>query len=151
VVQQPNGATVQYLSDLPKVEERVFPPPGSPQPPGVDGTVTVGGVRSPHGVFMHGAPSFKAPAFARYSLEKKYSRFSAEVAMNDSAHEWASLTFVVLADGREVWQSGNVNKGAQPEKCDLDVRGVSVLTLEVRTVGTHQGAHGAWIEPRLTK
>jgi serine/threonine protein kinase len=142
---------VDYLSDLPRADERVFPPPDAPRPPNVDGTVHVRGVRSPHGLFMHGSPSFRPPSFARYALGKKYSRFAAEVALNDTANTWAGLIFVVLADGKEVWQSRTLSAGDPPERCDLDVRGVTALTLEVRTTGPHTGAHGAWVEPRFTK
>jgi hypothetical protein len=144
-------APVEYLSDRPKVEERVFPPPGAPRLPGIDGSVRVGGAPVPHGIFMHGAPGFGQPVFAIYSLDKKYSRFTAEVALNDSAGRWTGLIFVVNADGKDVWTSGNISAVGQRETCDIDVTGVNLLRLEVRTMGPHQGAHGAWIDPRLTK
>ena len=147
----PSETATEYLSGLPKFDERRFPPPDAPQPPNVDGSVWVNGVRSPHGVFMHGAPGFGPPAFCSYSLDKKYRRFVTEVAMNDSANRWSGLVFVVSADGKEVWTSGHMSAGGPKQTCDIDVTGVSVLQLEVRTVGPHMGAHGAWIEPRLTK
>ncbi len=46
---------VEYLRDLSKSDEKKFPPPDVPAPPGVDGTVRVRSVPSPHGIFMHGA------------------------------------------------------------------------------------------------
>jgi hypothetical protein len=108
-------------------------------------------VHSPHGIFMHGAPGFDPPVYVRYAVDKKYSRFTADVAMNDTAGKWSGLIFVVRADGNELWQSRKLSAGDPAERCDLDVRNVTALTLEVRTAGPHQGAHGAWIEPRLTK
>jgi serine/threonine protein kinase len=142
---------VEYLCDFPKADERTFPPPGAPQPPDLDGTVRVGRVASPHGIFMHGSPGFDPPTFASYALDKKYARFITDVAMNDSAGKWNSLIFVVKGDGNELWKSRNLSAGDPQVHCDLDVSGVRVLTLEVRTIGTERGAHGAWIEPRLTK
>jgi hypothetical protein len=100
---------------------------------------------------MHGAPGFGPPAYACYSLDKKFSRFTADVALNDTAGKWTGMIFVVIADGKEVWSSGNISSAGQKETCDISVAGVSVLRLEVRTMGPHQGAHGAWVEPRLTK
>jgi serine/threonine protein kinase len=140
-----------YLSDLPKQAELVFPPPGAPLPPGVDGSVTVGGVRSPHGLYMHGAQESDEPPFVQYSLDGKFSWFTAEVAINDTGRKGCRVGFHVIADGRELWHSGNLTQGDQPEKCDVDVRNVRTLTLEVRTYGPEAGAHGAWIEPRVTK
>jgi len=147
----PTAEVMVYLMDLPKLDERTFPPPDAPPPPGVDGTVTVNGVRSPHGIFMHGAPAFKPVAFARYSLDKKYSRFTTDVGMNDMANPWSGLVFVVYGDGKELWKSRDIWPGKGTDRCAVDVQNVTALTLEVRTLGTEQGAHGAWIEPRFTK
>lgn len=144
------AASVIFLSELRKVEDRVFPPAGAPRPPGESEGVRVGGKRSPHGLFMHGAPPLGAPAFASYALDGRFSRFTADVGLNDSAGKWAGLIFVVFADEKQVWSSGNIASAGQTERCDVDVTGVSVLRLEVRTMGPHLGAHGAWVEPRLT-
>jgi hypothetical protein len=100
---------------------------------------------------MHGAPGFGPPTYSSYLLDKKYRRFATDVALNDTASKWPGLIFVVIADGKEVWSSGHLSAGGQKETCDIDVSRVSALRLEVRTVGPHMGAHGAWIEPRLTK
>ncbi|AMV26254.1 Serine/threonine-protein kinase PrkC [Gemmata sp. SH-PL17] len=139
----------QFISELPVLDYYEFPPPGH-LPPHVDGKVRVRGVLSPHGLFMHGAPSFGQQMFTSYSLDKKYARFQSEVAMIDSSDEWSGpLVFVVTADGKELWHSKVMGVGTPKEACDLDVIGVSVLTLGLRTAGNHRGAHGGWIEPRL--
>jgi len=142
---------VEYLCDLTKVDERVFPPQDQPPPPGIDGSVTVGQIRVPHGIFMHGGPTFDVPVFASYALDKKYKHFTTDVAMNDTAGKWSKVEFVVIADEKELWRSRTHGAGTPPERCELDVRGVKILTLEVRTFGPHMGAHGAWIDPRLTR
>jgi serine/threonine protein kinase len=150
-VLHPGTPADEYLCNLPKVAEKTFPPPGAPQPPNLDKTVRIGNVPSPHGIFMHGAPEFETPPFVSYSLDKKYSRFAVDVAMNDSAGKWCGLVFVVSADGKEVWKSPKMTAEQPAEHCDIDVRDAKILTLEVRTSGSDRGAHGAWIEPRLTK
>jgi serine/threonine protein kinase len=148
---EPPVPVVDYLRDLPILDERPFPPPGAPRPPNVDGTVRYGGAAYPHGLFMHGAPPFGPPAYVRYALGKRYSRFTTEVAMNDTANKWSGLQFYVLCDGAERWHSRKISPGDPKELCDIDVRAVNVLTLEVHTIGPHQGAHGVWLDPRLTK
>ena len=50
------------------------------------------------------------------------------------------MIFVVFADGKEVWSSGNISNAGQKETCDVNAPGVSVLRLEVRTMGPHMGA-----------
>lgn len=147
----PTPVPVEYLRDLPKVDERVFPPPDQPPPPGVDGSVTVGGKSVPHGIFMHGGPPFDVPVFASYALDKKYKRFTTDVAMNDTAGKWGRVEFIVIGDGKKIWRSHTLGAGSAPERCELDVSGVKVLTLEVQTFGPHGGTHGAWIDPRLTR
>ena len=116
-------SAVVYLQELRKVDEVKFPPPGLPPPPGVDGTVRVGGIRSPHGIFMHGQPPFQRPSSVSYELDKKYSLFTAEVAMNDSAGKWRVLQFVVLADGKEVWRSRKFSAGDEAERCQTRCAG----------------------------
>jgi serine/threonine protein kinase len=147
----PADPEVVYLVDLPRVDERIFPPPHLPQPPALTGPAVVGGVRRSHSVLVHGAPSFQQPTFIRYALDKKYSRFRAEVAMNDTASAWRTVSFVVQADGKELWRSPNLSRGQHPELCDLDVRNVNHLQLEIHTFGSEYGTHCVWIEPRLTK
>ena len=141
----------QFVSELPQLDGYVFPPPGH-LPPHVDGKVRVRGALAPHGIFMHGAPSFGKQMFASYALDKKYARFQSEVAMTDSSDEWSGpLMFVVTADGKEIWHSDVIGVGTPKESCDLDIQGVNVLTLGLRTLGNHRGAHGGWMEPRLVK
>ncbi|WP_171473527.1 protein kinase domain-containing protein [Frigoriglobus tundricola] len=150
----PAAPVVEYLCDMTKLHERTHPPPGGRPPPGVDGVVRVGGVRAPHGVFMHATPSRAEPAIATYKLDRKYLRFTAEVAMNDSARrpEDGPLVFTVAIDGEEKWRSRELAPRQPPERCDLDVRGANELTIGVQFLGArYQGAHGAWIEPHLTR
>ncbi len=66
--------------------------------------------------------------------------------MNDTGSKWCGLIFVIRGDGKELWQSKPLSAGDPKEHCDLDVSGVSVLTLEVRMVGTERGVdRTAWL------
>ena len=150
----PGQPEIVYLSDLTPVGGVDWPlgTPGRPYPPGVDGSVTVRGRRSPHGVFMHPAPPGRGPASATYALGGGYSRFTSGVALNDSPVEFPPLVrFAVYGDGSPLWRSEDVTRRGGEQTCDVDVRGVSELRIEVTCGWEPRGAHAVWVEPRLTK
>lgn len=141
------------VADLEKVREVWYPGPGRPLPPGVDGSVTVGGRRVPRGLFMHPAPPHEHWTHTTFKLPAGYARFVADVAPNDTARDWNwAFVFVVLADGREVWRSEPVRYGDPVRHLDVAIAGARELTLGVVLVeGQHPGAHAAWIDPHVTK
>ncbi|MFO0823626.1 MAG: protein kinase [Gemmataceae bacterium] len=140
---------VVYLSDFPTSKVKFgFAPPLLP---GFDGIVRVQGRNYPHGVFMHPAPNHDVSQNT-YTLGKQFTRFNAEVTFNDTGDPNPSpLRFAVLVDGKQKWQSGMVRRGSPPQACDVDVRGADSLSLEVVADGDERGAHGAWLDARLTK
>jgi serine/threonine protein kinase len=145
---------VVYLSDAQNLQTTRWLLPHLP--PGVDGSVVVRGKSSPHGIFMHPVPAGPGagatPASITYRLGKGYSRFIAEVAINDMAPPDApSVTFAVYGDGTRLWKSKAIAKTTGPQLCDLDVSGVNELKLETSTDSDPRGAHAVWIEPRITK
>ena len=144
---------VVYLSDL-TATGRVEWPWGTaerPYPPGADGSVTVRGKRAAHGIFMHPARPDHPPASATFALGKGYSRFAAGVALNDGgAASPSPVRFAVYGDGVRLWQSNDVTRQSADPTCDVDVRGVTELKIEV-TCWEPRGAHAVWIDPRLTK
>ncbi|WP_439622634.1 protein kinase domain-containing protein [Gemmata sp.] len=141
---------VTYLTDFPAA--RTVPAPAVPLPPGADGTVRVNGQAAAHGLFVHPGPREAPPTRATYRLNKEYARFRAAVAYNDTAPPSPPpIRFVVYADGVQKWQSAQPQRAAAPQACDVDVRGVTELVLEVVAEETERGAHAAWIDPRVTK
>jgi hypothetical protein len=119
--------------------------------PDTDGTVVVGSATYPRGIFMH-PMHFGAPAaHITYKLDKGYSRLLAGVAFNDSGERIPPpVVFTVYGDGKQLWTSGQIARGPT-RNCDVDVRGVNELRIEVTAVGSPMGAHAVWIDPRLTK
>jgi serine/threonine protein kinase len=141
---------VLFLTDLTPLAAVGWPTPVPP--PGFDGTVRVGGELSRHGIFLHPPPPFEPPASITYKLGKGYSRFAAGVAINDSAPPFgAPVIFTVYGDGKPRWKSKDVTRQGPPQACDLDVRGVNELTIEVTCPDVPIGAHAVWVEPRLVK
>jgi hypothetical protein len=143
---------VVYLADLKPTDVNDGPWPvsmdgtlGDPQ----GGLVRVNGHESPKGIAMHppDKPSYASATFRIYGLA---SAFRASVALNDSAN-WiaSSATFLVLGDGRVLWEAKPVNRAGQVHHVHLDVTGVDELELRVQSRGSHRGLHAVWIEPRL--
>ncbi|MBA4187988.1 MAG: hypothetical protein C0467_08205 [Planctomycetaceae bacterium] len=139
-----------FLSAFPAAKTVSGPSP--PAPPGFDGTIKVNGRVSEHGIFMHPAPADRPSTRITYKLNKEFARFNAQVAFNDSAPPDApAARFLVLLDGKNTWTSNPVPRNSAPQNCELDVKGVTELTLEVAPEGTERGVHAVWLEPRVTK
>ncbi len=87
-----------------------------------------------------------------YRLDKQYAEFKAEVSLNDGPEESETpLTFAVYGDGKLLWNSPKVTSQADAAKCQVSLKDVAVLTLEVQCPGHPHGAHAVWIEPVLFK
>jgi len=145
-----NGPNVVFLSEFPA--SRTLSGPPMPVPPNFDGTISVGGRVADHGIFLHAAPPGTPPARITYKLNKEFSKFNAEVGCNYTAPPTAPpLRFNVYLDGVKQWTSNPIQRNAPAVSREFDVKGVTELTLEVTSDGTPQGAHGAWLDPRVTK
>lgn len=106
--------------------------------------VKVGGLVHDKGLGMH--PDMRA----RYVLAKKARRFRTGAALND--HTDAAqrpAVFVVLGDGKVLWQSRPIQDRAEADQCDVDVSNVRVL--ELRTTGNGFAVHAVWVDPVLLK
>jgi hypothetical protein len=116
--------------------------------------VTVQGVNSPHGIFMHPpVPPFEGqPASLSYRLPKQFARFKAVVSLNDGPERATTpVTFNVYGDGRLLWSSKLVTTQKDAQSVDVSVRGVAVLKLQVICRGDSRGVHAVWIDPRVSK
>ena len=68
------------------------------------------------------------------------------------ALDWLEpLTFAVFGDGKPLWTSKPIRSPGDTDRCSVSVAGVSVLRLQVKVPQEPRGAHGAWVEPHLTK
>jgi hypothetical protein len=153
-----NGPSAEpvFLTSLPVVENKnpvnkPPAPPNMPAPP-FDG-VRVQGRLFPNGIFMH-PPTQPNGGTSSVSVKlgKQFKAFRAGVSLNDGPPQSdAPLTFTVLADGRRVWESRPVRSQADADACDLDVKGVDVLTIAVTCPGFPHGAHAVWTDPTLLR
>jgi serine/threonine protein kinase len=127
-------------------------PSSPPAPPPQE--VTVQGVNSPHGIFMHPPfPPFEGqPSSLSYRLPKQFARFKAVVSLNDGPERATTpVTFNVYGDGRLLWSSKLVTTQKDAQSVDVLVRGVAVLKLQVVCRGDSRGVHAVWIDPRVSK
>jgi hypothetical protein len=117
-----------FLSDLvPKVEQtpaldRTWPPMFDQAPAG--GLIKLGGKEHSRGIVL--VPRTRL----RYALEGRFQWFAAIVGLEDRSGPQAHAVLRVVADGKVVFDSGEVTPGAEPRDVKLEVLGVKELVLE---------------------
>ncbi len=154
-----------FLSDLKPVEIKnwIKQPPLPPEPPDFDpadgpGPPAIAGVRvrgepSLHGIFMHPPPPPNSgnPRLA-YSLNRQYDVFQADVSLNDGPmRSDTPLTFYLYGDGKLLWKSREVSSQDDSQTCNVSIKNVGTLAIEIECPGEPRGAHAVWIEPRVSK
>jgi alpha-galactosidase len=91
-----------------------------------------------------------------YDLKGLFDSFSALVGVDDGTmNQNASIEFVVLADGKELWRSGALKKSDAAKPLKLEVAGVRHLVLRVTGGGEGQGPQARiladWVDARVTR
>lgn len=89
---------------------------------------------------------------AEFDLHGLYETFTASVAVDDNSRGEAAAEFSVLADGKELWHSGTLEKGDAAIAVSVPIDGVRKLTLRTRNPSA-TGARGQadWLEPKVLK
>ncbi len=111
----------------------------------IDGNpLRIGGRQYPRGLGAH------AESELVYALNNSYQRFEAEVGVDDEKGGAGTVRFLVLVDGRTVFDSG-VMKGQQPAKrVSVSLEGAEELTLQVTDAGDGINCdHADWGDARL--
>jgi alpha-galactosidase len=91
----------------------------------VGSPLSIHGRKFDHGIGTHANSRF------RVALDGQAKRLTAEVGVDDSAGNAGSVEFIVVGDGKVLWQSG-VLKGGEPAKpLDVNLSGVNTLVLRV--------------------
>ena len=107
---------------------------------------------------MHPGAGRDRASHVAYDLSKQpFTKFQAKVALDDSVSKNSGgrgssespVMFVVTGDGKELWRSGPVQRGGQAWDCDVDIRGVSQLEIDVVCPGSNGDAHAVWVDPAL--
>lgn len=115
---------------------------------GGDGNpMAIGGVQYEKGLGVH------ADSDVRYDLGGAYSRFLADIGIDDETGNNGSVVFQVYGDGALLYQSDTRTGGGgagQRLRIDVDVTGVSELRLVVGSAGNGNGSdHADWANALL--
>jgi beta-galactosidase len=89
-----------------------------------------------------GALSLRGKTFAKglgvhamskltYDVNRSYKRFIAQVGLDDSAGDLASVEFKIYSDGKLVWESGVLRRTSPAKAIDIEVLNTTQLVLEV--------------------
>ena len=106
--------------------------------------IRIAGVQYAHGVGTH------AVSKMRVDLGGHARRFSAFAGLDDSAEARGSVEFIVLGDGKVLWQSGLIAGRQTAKSVEVDVLGVHVLELRVTDGGDGTSDdHADWAEARI--
>lgn len=106
--------------------------------------MSIAGQAFSHGIGTH------AESELRFRLYRLYSRFSAHVGVDDAAGGKGSVRFLVIADGKTLFDSGVMRGGEAAKRVDLDVYGVDELHLIVRDGGDGiDFDHANWADAKL--
>jgi hypothetical protein len=145
----------EYVSDLEAANYRHVPYLRIEWPYKRDSNVfgeplIVGGKRTLKGIGMHSASRLT------YRLERKYQRFEAAIAVDDSADGRGSVTFGVYVLRGGAWQdayrSGIVRGGDVPLPISVDLDGAEGLTLTVDYADRGDEMDRAdWLDARLVE
>jgi hypothetical protein len=134
-----------YLDALPCLSAKVgYGAPGLRGQLGYERKVVrVQGQLDPHAISLH------PPARAVFHLDRKFARFTCEVALNDDVPpggSWAD--FSVRGDDRLLTVAAHVLAGDAPRSIEVDVSGIDRLELGVQT-DRWDFAHAVWLHPRV--
>jgi beta-galactosidase len=106
--------------------------------------LSIAGQRYAKGLGTH------APGEMVFNLERKHSRFVAEVGIDDAGDARGSVVFRVLLDGKTAFDSGVLKRGQAAQPVDVDVTGANELRLVVTDAGDGPGGdHADWAEARV--
>jgi hypothetical protein len=108
--------------------------------------LSVGGQRRAHGLAAFAGSEIE------FDLHGLYDTFTALVGMDDISDENAAAEYFVLADGKEIWHSGTLNKKDPPGAVNVSISGAQKLTLRTRNL-RGRGSRGQtdWIDPKVSR
>jgi hypothetical protein len=112
--------------------------------------MTIGGRRSLNSILIHAPETPGAISSAKWNLNSGYVTLSSGVALEDYVVGKATSTFVfrVLGDGKVLWTSRPIGNRVN-DRCDVSVRGIKMLELQVLTLKDHLWAWTIWVDPVL--
>jgi len=142
------SGTTTYLSDLTWVSATSgWGPVEKDTSNGSNGTgdgrtMSIAGVTYTKGLGAHAISQIV------YNINKQYGAFQTDVGVDDES--FGTVDFQVMADGVKIYDSGTMPAGQAAQHVNLNVAGVSQLTLYVSDAGDgNSGDHADWAGAKL--
>jgi hypothetical protein len=148
---------VLYVDDLPFAAADAAYARGTPGRHGMrnftfdgggDSQDTFKGQPIAHGLSTH-AYDNNRPSFVEVEVPAKATSFRA--VGTSLGQPFSPLTFRVFGDGKELWKSDPVTAEEQEVKCDIPLKGIRQLRLEVVASERGRGGLAFWIDPRFVR
>jgi NPCBM/NEW2 domain-containing protein/alpha galactosidase C-like protein len=88
----------------------------------------------------------------QYDTAGAYARFTSFAGVDDETppDKSAAVTFELWGDGRRLWRSDPISRGQAPVPVDVDIQGVSRLSLRATAAADADAVRVAWPDARLT-
>jgi alpha-galactosidase len=102
-------------------------------------------------VFKHGFGTH-AESILHINLGGDAQKFTARVGVDDevNSNASASVEFLVIGDGKQLWRSGTLHAGSAAKECAVDLAGVKDLTLKVSAGGEGINFdHADWVDAKF--
>ena len=147
----PQTGRAVYLSDIRPDEYRFLPYLETKWPYKTDRNVTGGQLRCGGRLYLKGLGVHSAARLS-YRLDRPWSRFQAEVGIDDSTGGRGSVGFRVFVDGKQKYTSPPIRGGMPPQAVSIDLAGAKQLDLVVDygEAGDVMD-HADWLNARLVK
>lgn len=113
------------------------------QLPNDGNTITLAGKTYAKGIGVH------AGSELRYALNANYTRFTADVGLDDETGSNGNAIFQVWADGVKLFDSGAMTGNSATQHVDIDLTGRRELRLLVLANGSNVWDHGDWADAKL--
>ncbi len=145
---------VKYLSQLPATGYKHVPLVGAAWPLGVNENVLGEKLRSGQRLYLRGL-GMHAASRVVFALDRPYTKLQAELAIDDSAGDAGSVTFLVLsADAggtfKPIYKSPVIRGGDAPTPIALDIAGAKRIALLVEPADHGDALDRAnWLDARL--
>ena len=147
----PQSGRAVYLSDLRPDEYRFLPYLETKWPYKADRNVTGGQLRCGGRLYLKGLGVHSAARLS-YRLDRPWSRFQAEVGIDDSTGGRGSVGFRVFVDGTQKFTSPPIRGGMPPQAVSIDLTGAARLDLVVDYGEAGDVLdHADWLNARLVK
>ncbi len=137
----------QFLSEMEAFDVRRGPWPFISR-----AVILPNGERCEHSLQMH--PPSSGYSSAKYRLESKSSTLVGSVVITRGSTglpPMSPISFVVLGDGKVLWQSNPIQSLDSPQAFQANVRHVNQLELRVVCPGFNERAHAFFCDPQLLK